>query len=77
MKNERRNDKRHQQERLLAYREADQTMQDLHRLLAKPGRDGLSVGQMVNVAAKMGLLQPARARRARERSSLEPQKMGV
>lgn len=59
MKNERRNDKVHQNLELQAYREAEDAKQQLHKLLAKPGHDGLSVGEMVNVAARMGLLQPA------------------
>ena len=59
MKNERRNDKVHQNQELQAYREAEDAQQQLHKLLAKPGQEGLSVGEMVNVAARMGLLQPA------------------
>lgn len=60
MKNERRNDKLHQRLRLQAYRDADATLHNLHRLVAGPGRCGLSVGEMVNVAATMGLLRSSR-----------------
>ncbi len=59
MKNEHRNDKVHQNQELQALREAEDAKLQLHKLLAKPGQDGLSVGEMVNVAARMGLLQPA------------------
>lgn len=55
MKAESRN-RRRQLERMEAYQEADQTIRDLHALCARPGRRGMSVGQMVGVAAQMGLL---------------------
>ena len=57
MKNERRNDKVHQQLNRHANYEAQQVIRDLHLLVRQPGRGGLSVGEMVKVAAKMGLLQ--------------------
>ena len=60
MKNERRNDKQHQRRRLQDFSDATETIRDLHRLVARPGRGGLSVGEMVNVAAKMGLLESPR-----------------
>ena len=57
MRNERRNDKTHQQSNQQAYLEAQRAIRDLHRLVGRPGRGGLSVGEMVNVAAQMGLLR--------------------
>jgi hypothetical protein len=51
-----RNDKVHQQLEQLDYMEAQYTLAKLHGLLAQPGRKGLSVGEMVSVAASMGLL---------------------
>ena len=60
MKNERRNDKVHQQLNQQAYYEAQQVIKDLHQLVRQPGRGGLSVGEMVKVAAKMGLLKMTR-----------------
>jgi len=59
MKNERRNDKAHQQLNQQANYEAQQAIQDLHQLVRQPGRGGLSVGEMVKVAVKMGLLHRA------------------
>jgi len=56
MKLRRRNDKQNQRNRLHAQYEAQQTLQELHNLLARPDRDGLTVGEMVNTAASMGLL---------------------
>ena len=57
MRNERRNDKRHQQLNQQANLEARQVVLELHQLVRTPGKKGLSVGEMVNVAAKMGLLK--------------------
>ena len=71
MKNERRNDKKHQQERLQAYQDANETIRNLHHLVDRPGRTGLSVGQMVNVAAAMGLLSSTRRSAPRYRSPRE------
>ena len=52
-----RNDKLQQRLRFQSDREAHSAMADLHRLLADRDRPGLTVGQMVNVAATMGLLE--------------------
>ncbi|MCP4707995.1 MAG: hypothetical protein GY869_05175 [Planctomycetes bacterium] len=59
MNHERRNDKLHQKLNRQAYLEAHQVIRDLHQLVAQPGGNGLSVGEMVQVAAKMGLLKTA------------------
>ena len=56
MKTIRRHDKQNQQQILQAKREAQQTILELHGLLSRPDRKGLTVGEMVNVAATMGLL---------------------
>jgi len=69
MKNECRNDKVHQNQELQALREAKDAQLQLHKLLAKPGQDGLSVGEMVNVAARMGLLQPASVKSLTQKSN--------
>ena len=57
MKNERRNDKEHQRQRLHAYRQAQQVIRDLHRLAENTDKANINVGQMVSLAAGMGLLQ--------------------
>jgi len=57
MKSERRNDKVHQHLNQQVYLEANQVIRNLHQLVGRPGESGLSVGEMVQVAAKMGLLQ--------------------
>ncbi|MBN1765686.1 MAG: hypothetical protein JW860_10545 [Sedimentisphaerales bacterium] len=57
MKHIRRNDKNHQRLRLQARTEAQQALDDLHKLIGRPGRKGLNVGEMVNVAVSMGLLE--------------------
>ena len=57
MKNERRNDKLHQKLNRHAYLEAHLVIRDLHQLVDRSGGNGLSVGEMVQVAAQMGLLQ--------------------
>jgi len=57
MQHLRRNDKQQQRERFQSYREAQLALTDLHKLLANRQRPGLTVGQMVNVAATMGLLE--------------------
>lgn len=58
MKNERRNDKEHQRQRLQAYRQAQQVIRDLHRLAGTPDKPNINVGQMVSLAAGLGLLEP-------------------
>lgn len=57
MREVKRNDKAHQRERLTAEKEAQDALAQLHELLARPGRRGLRVGQMVKVAARLGLLE--------------------
>ena len=57
MQHIRRNDKVHQRHELEAAREAREVIAQLHGLVARPGRRGLRVGQMVKWAASMGLLQ--------------------
>jgi len=47
----------HQKLNRQAYLEAHQVIRDLHKLVGRPGENGLSVGEMVRVAAQMGLLQ--------------------
>ncbi len=58
MKNERRNDKEHQRQKLQAYRQAQQVIRDLHHLAGNPHTSNINVGQMVSLAAGMGLLRP-------------------
>jgi len=58
MKNERRNDKEHQRQKLQAYRQAQQVIRDLHHLAGNPDKANINVGQMVSLAAGMGLLPP-------------------
>jgi hypothetical protein len=56
MKTFRGNDKERQLLPTSAMGDVQQTIRELHGLLARPGRAGLSVGEMVSVAASMGLL---------------------
>jgi hypothetical protein len=49
---------RHWHEPLDATLDAWQNFTDLHAQLTRPGRRGMSVGEMVGVAAQMGLLDP-------------------
>ncbi len=51
-----RNDKAHQQQRMQDLGEAEQTLLGLQGLLTRPGRIGITVGEMVSVAVSMGLL---------------------
>jgi len=60
MKTLKRNDKNNQRQLMQARYEARQVIQELHDLLARPSRLGLSVGEMVNVAASMGLLKKSK-----------------
>jgi hypothetical protein len=72
MKNERRNDKEHQKQRLHAYREAQQVIYNLHNLAGNSHESRINVGQMVSLAATMGLLQ-TRERQPREYQPRERQ----
>lgn len=56
-----RNDKEHQRQRMQDFRQAEQALLALGGLLSRPGRIGITVGEMVNVAAGMGLLCGSRA----------------
>jgi len=42
---------------LHAYRQAQQVIRDLHRLAENTDKANINVGQMVSLAADMGLLQ--------------------
>lgn len=53
----RRNDKLNQNEQLKANAEAQRVLQELHKFLAQQESDGLRVGEMVTVAAELGLLE--------------------
>ena len=55
MRHELRNDKHHQEELLEARTEAEEALVDLHELLAKTRKKGLSVGKAVNLAADVSL----------------------
>lgn len=55
MRPELRNDKHHQEERLGAYEEAEETLRRLHEILARHTRNGLNVGKAVNLAADVSL----------------------
>ena len=60
MKTLKRNDKNNQRQLMQARYEARQVILELHDLLTRPSRPGLSVGEMVNVAASMGLLKKSK-----------------
>ena len=51
-----RNDKVHQRQRIQYLGEAEETRLELQGLLSRPGRIGITVGGMVNVAVSMGFL---------------------
>ncbi|MBN1765038.1 MAG: hypothetical protein JW860_07255 [Sedimentisphaerales bacterium] len=52
----RRNSKVEQRRYHLSYLEAQETLEKLNTLLTKPDKKGISVGEMVTLAASMGLL---------------------
>lgn len=56
VRNYNRNDKEHQRQRMQNLGEAKQTLLGLQNLITRPGRIGITVGEMVNVAVSMGLL---------------------
>ena len=57
MQKENRNDKQHQRQLIKARSEAVDALESLGYLLAGPGKEnGVSVGELVSIAASLGLL---------------------
>lgn len=56
MRRIRRNDKEHQKIQLQASYEAEETLMEIHGLLARTSRKGSTVGRMFSIAAQAGLL---------------------
>ncbi|MBN1436666.1 MAG: hypothetical protein JW936_06305 [Sedimentisphaerales bacterium] len=55
-----RNDKMHQQEHLNMERIAQRTIDEFNMLMSQARAKGMSIGQTVNLAASMGLLEADR-----------------
>ncbi|MBN1846509.1 MAG: hypothetical protein JW810_12540 [Sedimentisphaerales bacterium] len=69
MKNERRNDKEHQKQRLDAYQEAELVLWDLHQRIAKRRPTAVPVDRRVILAAGAGWLQSSGRRSVRLEAS--------
>ena len=62
MQHLRRHDKTQQQQLLAVKKEAQETLAHLRALLARPSRQKLRVGEMVQIAAAGGLLDNTRSK---------------